>query len=240
MCFPFYSTDSIDPPNEQARELVAKLKIIFYVQIGIIVLEIFLMFSGVPSSTFILEIFSCCILYMAYSQINFCSCAIYIFFCMFAIVHYMVFFGTCIQNKTDIFAGKPKITFYVLLVGFATIFYLVAIYFSFQAYKEFKALAQEGSLVSHNPGREDSSDNEYDPYGNQNYYQQGYPANNYNNNPPDYNLYGIQQPQPQSQPQSQPQQPSNAPPSPSPPPPLLPQANNSGKETILSLKLFVL
>lgn len=233
MCFPFNSGESIDPPNDQARDLVGKLKIMFYIQIGLIVMEIFLLFSGVPSSTFILEMFSCCILYMAYTQVNFCSCAIYIFFCMFSIVHYIVFFGTCIQNKTDVFAENSKITFYVILVSFATIFYIVAIYFSFQAYKEFKALAQEGLLVPNNPAHEDSSENGYDPYGNQNY-NQGYPVNNYNNPPPDYNVYGMQQPQPQSQPQPQvqPQQYPNA-----PPPPPSPQANssnvNAGEETHL-------
>jgi hypothetical protein len=90
-----------------------------------------------------MELISCLILYQGYTQLSFCNMVMYIFFIGINFVQLLVGFATYIQNL-----GQQSITwnFANVVSLFLLAFYVVAIYFAFQAYKEFKGLAVDGAL----------------------------------------------------------------------------------------------
>lgn len=185
MCLPFYSVP-IRPPNDKSRTLVGRLKILFWIQLVLAIIKCFFMTS--QSGDSYLDLFACCALYLAYSQINHLGCVIHIFLSFYSIISEFVVVGTFIQNGTPLFSKtNSNLNFYMVIVIISILFYIAALYIVFQSYKEFKALSIEGLL------------NQPDNFGGGYFDQEDepdYPQQNYQ--PQQY-----YQPQPQPQPQAQ-------------------------------------
>jgi len=131
--------DPVPPPNPPSKNLVNTLRIILYIELGCTLLE---SCCGLFSYG-LMELISCLILYQGYTQLSFCNMVMYIFFVGINFVQLLVGFATYIQNL-----GQQSITwnFANVVSLFLLAFYVVAIYFAFQAYKEFKGLAVDGAL----------------------------------------------------------------------------------------------
>lgn len=196
MCLPFYSAPIL-PPTDRCRVLVSRLRTLFYIQLVLAILKCFFMFTSVSSGDSYLDLFSCCAIYMAYSQISHMGCVIHIFLSLYSFISEFVVIGTFIQDGISLFGTNSTYNFYMVLILISVIFYVVAIVIVFQAYKEFKAVSMEG-LLQHAEqgggyfGQEDDQD----------YYGQQYPY--YQNEP---QQQPPAQPRPQAQPRAQAQQP---------------------------------
>lgn len=145
MCLPFYSMP-IEPPNDKSRALVAKLRILFYCQLVLAIIKCFFLFSSMSSGDSYMDIFSCCAIYLAYSQINHMGCVIHLFLSLYSLIMEFVVIGTLVQNGISLFSQSSTMNFYMVMVFISVIFYIIAMYYVFQAYKEFKALSIEGLL----------------------------------------------------------------------------------------------
>lgn len=194
MCLPFYSAP-IHPPNDKCKSLVSRLKVLFYIQIVMAIFKCFFLFSSSSSGDAYLDMFGCCAIYLAYSQISHMGCVIHIFLSLYSFITEFVVIGTYVQDGIALFGTDSTTNLYMCLILFSFFFYIVAIWIVFQAYKEFKAVSIEGLLQAQNYGGYYDQEDEQDYYGQQ-FYQQPQP-----------------QPQPQSQPrpQSQQQQPQPQP-----------------------------
>ena len=127
--------DTVPPTTEKSRVLRNIL-------IFIIVMQVFLglaklygdLWSGVA------EFISVLVLYCAQAQLNYCNCVIYIFFCMMNCFSILVYFATNVQNDVDMQVLQFKERYYFMVSVVSLTFYIVGIYFTFQAYREFKVL----------------------------------------------------------------------------------------------------
>ena len=141
MCLP--PGEPVTPPTERGKELVNILQFILIFNIIISFLYIFI------SQDFFSMIFSllaCMILWQGYRTCNLCYIILYIFFTFSNLLDSFTYTGTIVQN----FIGEQNFgeiiassEFWVGLLCF--IFYIVAIYYAFLAYREFKAIAFEQS-----------------------------------------------------------------------------------------------
>ena len=82
---------------------------------------------------------SCLILYTGFTRLNFCSLVYFIIFEIQATVKVFVVIGTNIQK---ISFSEAFLFWLMWLLTIIFIFKLIAIYFAFQGYKEFKAIEQ--------------------------------------------------------------------------------------------------
>ena len=186
MCFPFMG-ESIQPPNEKAKSFVTYLKYLLFCQLIIGIFKLFVGFWDTSNSTgygAITELISCCFIYCAYAQLNYCSCIIYIFFCLFAAIEDFVIVGRELQNSNPLFGHQytsaRNLSMGITIVSF--FYYIIAIYITFLAYREFKAVTLEmGGMLQPRGNDNDEAD---DGYG------AGYGG---------YGFGGQQQPAPQQQ-----------------------------------------
>ena len=128
--------NAVNPPTTKSKSLVNTLRIIMYIELGLAILEI----AIVGFSYALMELISCLILYQGYTSLSFCHMIMYIFFVGINEIQFIVGFLTYAQNEQPIPWNAPDI---VLL--FLTAFYLIAIYYAFQAYKEFKGILFDGT-----------------------------------------------------------------------------------------------
>ena len=135
-------SDSLNPPNEQSKTHVTRMKIIMFIALGLGIIKlIFGQFSGIN------ELFSCCIIYCAYSKLDFCNCSIYIIFALFNIIINLSTIGKVFQNGLPFFtSGNSNYNFTLFLILFSIVFYFVALVVVFYAYREFKAILHEGAM----------------------------------------------------------------------------------------------
>ena len=140
MCIPF---ETVPPPNEKSQKMVAILKYICIAQVVLAILELFTNpFQG------LYELFAVFILWQAYSTISYCSLIIYIFFDIMNLIQDILFFGNLWQNRQSV----SGIMFPFIVMVLATLFYLIAIYYAFLAYREFKAITLSGEAMSSGGG----------------------------------------------------------------------------------------
>ena len=133
MCIPF---ETVPPPNAKCDKLVSALKYVCLFQLILAIVEIFTNpFTG------LYELFAVFILYQAYSTISFCNLIIYVFFCTMNLIQNLLSFGNLWQNRQNV----TGVMFPFIVSLIASIFYPIAIYFAFLAYKEFKAIAVSGA-----------------------------------------------------------------------------------------------
>lgn len=134
MCIPF---ETVPPPNEKCDKLVSNLKYVCLFQLILAIVELFTNpFTG------LYELFAVFILYQAYSTISYCNLIIYVFFCSMNLIQNLLFFGNMWQNRQSI---SGSFVFPFVVATLASIFYPVAIYYAFLAYREFKAVILSGT-----------------------------------------------------------------------------------------------
>ena len=108
------------------------------------VVALFKMFLMSPLSC-IGDVISCLVLYCGVTQHNFCNILMYMVFCLFDAFGLFTALGYMIQVGyfSGDNSGSVKSGFVFGLSALMFIFYSAAVYFSFQTYKEFKAIYQE-------------------------------------------------------------------------------------------------
>jgi hypothetical protein len=89
----------------------------------------------------IFEIIHMVILYCAFHNVNPCYCVVYIFMALMKMFQILVWFGLVFQNGQSIF--RKEYYGLTILNIISLLFYIFAITFTFQAYREFKALEVE-------------------------------------------------------------------------------------------------
>ena len=131
MCLP--STE-VTPPNEKSRKMVRNLKILLVGQIMATILTL----VANHHHMMLYKILACVILYLSYTQLDFCSAILYIFFCASQLFNLLLTFGTFWQNRVTIKQfGTFRFTANIILA----VFNIVAIWVVFLAYREFKAIS---------------------------------------------------------------------------------------------------
>jgi len=136
-------TEPIPPPTERAQTCVGRIKILMFTQLGLGLAKLFM---GEVSGG-MMDLIACFILWSGYTQLNFCTMVIYIFFCGMTAVQILAMIGTILQNGGSLIPNRFELLVY--LVYGSLILYLIGIYIAFQSYKEFKAISAEdsGSLL---------------------------------------------------------------------------------------------
>jgi len=130
MCLPF---EPIPPPNEKCQKLVDILKTLLWIQLVMGLLK-FIIGDGSHAMT---DLICCLILYQGYSQLNCCNMIIYIFFNFTNATWLLNIIGRNIQNGSSFF---PQAQYAPWLIEYASfVFYIIAFYYGFESYKEFKA-----------------------------------------------------------------------------------------------------
>lgn len=147
----------VTPPTEKSKKLVTTLKYLLVAQLVAMALSIM-----VSSTLFIYMLFCCLFLYLSYTQLDFCSTIVYIFFSGSQLLDLMLTFGTFWQN--DISISEYGVVPFVIEVVL-TVYIITAIWIVFQAYKEFKAIStgSSGGMYSGLQGSRDqaSAENYY-------------------------------------------------------------------------------
>lgn len=153
MCLP---PTSVDPPTDKSRKMVRNLKLLLIGQIIATIL------AAIASPTLIIYmILSCLILYLSFTQLDFCSAIVYIFFCGSQLFNLLLTFGTFWQNDLTIAQfGVYRFTVNIILA----VFNMAAIWIVFLAYREFKAISMSGQGSYSNHGG-----NNMDGFSQQNY-----------------------------------------------------------------------
>ncbi|KAL4429938.1 hypothetical protein ABPG74_000304 [Tetrahymena malaccensis] len=138
MCIPF---ESIQPTTQKAQSCVNTLKILALCEVVISLLKMIL-FKDIVSGIY--ELLSCLILWMSWAQLSYCFCLFYIvYICVLGSISYAVGLLTPVQNNQPFF-GKSNTDHAIVAFSIIfLIFYVVAAYLTFQAYKEFKACQYE-------------------------------------------------------------------------------------------------
>jgi hypothetical protein len=119
------------------------MNIILIVHLVLAIVELFVLSPMNAIGDFI----SCAILYCGLYSVNFCQVLFYMVFCMYDSFQLFVTLGLMVQ--TGSYAAKQSKDAPVsmgFVIGFSVtmfLFYIIAVYFSFQTYKEFKAMHQE-------------------------------------------------------------------------------------------------
>ena len=139
----------ICPPTQAALKHKQKLQ---YLMIAHLILALTLFF--VTFSAGLQDLILVLILWCASSQMHFCHLIVYMLFCTFNLVGYFSNVGLLLQQGKfgPYFTAGGVQTFLMILVIAFIVFYPIAIYFCFQAYKEFKGmLADHGGGAPVNP-----------------------------------------------------------------------------------------
>ncbi|CDW90675.1 UNKNOWN [Stylonychia lemnae] len=138
----------IVPPTPLGLKLRTRLYIILIVHL---VLSICLMFVSPVNGIY--ELLSILILWCAASQMHFCQMIIYMILNCNKFISYFSSVGLSVQNDNfgSYWHGGFK-TFEALLSVAFLIFYPIAIYCSFQAYKEFKGMLYDNGQSPQNSG----------------------------------------------------------------------------------------
>jgi len=64
------------------------------------------------------DLMTCLIIYMAYSQINYCACMVYIFFTLFTILSEVVLIGQNLQNGKPFFSETNRKWNVIMVIDF--------------------------------------------------------------------------------------------------------------------------
>ena len=129
------------PLSEKAKSLVGSLRVLFFVFLIFIITQIVIQDFSNGFSSFITLI----ILLATFMMCHYLLAGILIFFTMFQIVFSFFFLGLRIQNQIfgfkDRYSSSNSFFVTVMIVETALIiFYVILVYYGFQAYKEFKAI----------------------------------------------------------------------------------------------------
>eukprot|EP00824_Muranothrix_gubernata_P017994 TRINITY_DN36856_c0_g1_i1.p1 TRINITY_DN36856_c0_g1~~TRINITY_DN36856_c0_g1_i1.p1 ORF type:complete len:229 (+),score=5.94 TRINITY_DN36856_c0_g1_i1:96-782(+) len=137
-------------PNNDSKKHSSRLKMIMFCEFGVAIL----LFSAQFFLMGLFELIRCWMLWFAYRSYNFCYLIFYIVLIMFNAFNLLAVIGILIQLKCQgVDPGLTGYGFFSYAVAWiAFCFYLISMYFSFFAYREFKA--QEMEAVGQLPDEE--------------------------------------------------------------------------------------
>ena len=191
MCFGCFQ-EPVEPPTEKTRSLRDRLKIIFWLQLIIAIFKLIIGFSSnLGGFNGFIEILACFIIYMGYNQLDFSNCMYYVFICIYLGLLDICIVGQRAQGNNPLYPSDARavdnIAMSIVIISF--FFYLVAGYFTFKAYREFKAtsiefggFSQQGNYQAMAGNRANDSDEEEQRQYYQNYSnnQMAQPSSNLN------------------------------------------------------------
>jgi hypothetical protein len=134
--------------SPKARSLIKCLQILFFVYFLVLLSQlIFLNFNGAMSS-----VITMLVLVMTFLMCHFLLAGFVIFLVFFNLFYSLIFIGLRIQNKIAGLHDKYfKNELYIALIiieSLSIVFFIILIYYAFQAYREFKALYFSGGGYS--------------------------------------------------------------------------------------------
>ena len=134
----------VAPPTDLAKKLQKKLWIILWVHLALA-----LTFFFITLSQGLQDIFLVLILWCGISKVHYCQLLIYMLFSMYNWVNFFSIIGFAIQQGkfASAFAAGGASTMIMLLILSFLVFYPVAIYFCFKAYREFKGLLYDNGQL---------------------------------------------------------------------------------------------
>lgn len=134
------SCEPIVKLNPEGLKLVFILKILFYIFLVLTILQFFFIdFSGAINS-----IIALLVLFLLFNQANYMFAGLLMVFVTFSLFYASIFIGLRIQNRIlglkDVYTEEGRYIAVLVIYSLSFIFYIVLIFYSFKAYKEFKAL----------------------------------------------------------------------------------------------------
>jgi hypothetical protein len=138
MCCP----PEVQPPNQTTQNMKIQMQFLMVLHLIFGIIKLFLI------STTFADFFCAIILCCCWRSLDFCQTAIYTIFVLFEAMVLIFELGDSIQSQFDYTNSTVLIT--SIVVALNIVFYIVAIFLTFRAYKEFKALTIEGVI----PGRQ--------------------------------------------------------------------------------------
>ena len=131
----------IVPPSQEGLKHKSRLYVVILAHLILAILMLFI--HGISG---IHELINVLILWCATSQMHFCYLLFYIIMCMFGFVQNFAYIGLLIQDELLVIAFKGKLGFSITIMMAFCVFYIVAIYFSFHAYREFKGMMRDNGM----------------------------------------------------------------------------------------------
>ena len=140
-------------PSEKSKKLISTMYTVLIVNLAVMFSKMLLM--GLAAG--FQDAFSCMILYCGIARIDYCQMVFYMIFNAQLVLEIFVALGFAIQKKLNS-GGKIQVpesfvpkqqeigkieSFYWAYSGFLFIFYMVSIFYAFQAYKEFKGQLED-------------------------------------------------------------------------------------------------
>ncbi len=136
--------------NQDCLKLNKTLKILFFIYIIFIIGKIFLRDYNGAFSDFL----NILLLILCFLLCHYLIAGYLIFMVLFTTFYALVFLGQRVQNKVtgqlDIFLIKGIFAPVIVLQTLSFIFYIILIYYLFQAFKEYKAVYFNGGGYSNN------------------------------------------------------------------------------------------
>jgi len=124
-------------PTPYSQRLITILKLIAFIQLFLGCGKVFLnFFAGMT------DIISSLIIFYAALKLNFCLCSLYVLGDLANMIIIIATIGIYIQNNSQsLFSGEPQRNTFYIMSGISIVFYIVAFYFAYESYREFKAIA---------------------------------------------------------------------------------------------------
>jgi len=124
-------------PTSYSQRLILILKVIAIVQLFLGTAKVFLnFFAGMT------DIISSLIIFFAAFRLNFCLCSLYVIGDLANVLIIAATIGIYIQNNNQsLFSGEPHKNAFYVISAISIVFYIVACYFAYESYREFKAIS---------------------------------------------------------------------------------------------------
>jgi hypothetical protein len=130
-----FNMQPIVPPSEEGLKHKSKLYVVIFAHL---ILSIFMLFIHGISG--IHELINVLILWCATSQMHFCYLIFYMLMCMYSFIQNFAYIGLLMQDGLLAYAFTTSKGLSVTIMMIFCVFYVVAVYFAFHAYREFKGM----------------------------------------------------------------------------------------------------
>ena len=129
----------VPPPTERCQKIVKKLEILTILELVFSIVSLYVSYD-----LFFYMIFSCLVLYLGYTQLDFCSIMYFIFFCIIQLFDLALSLAQ-LWSTTSTGMSQQLLILYLVFYGILIAFNIIAMVIACEAYQEFKiiALAQE-------------------------------------------------------------------------------------------------
>ena len=126
--------------TEEGMSRKGQLQMLFYVHLGVALVKVIVLGFAFGFG----DLIQCLVLYCGYSQHSFCNIFIYMLVCLILAMQIAMPAGLAIQNGTALSDAYKSLIknvnsgFTLTFMLGCMVFYIIAVIFSFKAYREFK------------------------------------------------------------------------------------------------------